>query len=34
MEKLLEAIRNSKDMEKALEIALSVLSANLKETAA
>lgn len=34
MEKLLEAIRNSKDMEKALEIALLVLSANLKENAA
>ena len=34
MERLMEMIRNSKDMEKALEIALSVLSANLKETAA
>ena len=34
MEKLLEAIRNSKDMEKALEIALQVLFDNLKEGAA
>lgn len=34
MERLLEMIRNSKDPEKALEIALSVLSDNLKENAA
>ena len=31
MEKLLEAIRNSKDPEKALEMALLVLFDNLKE---
>lgn len=34
MERQTEMIRNSKDPEKALEIALSVLSDNLKENAA